>query len=160
MLSLLRGFLGKSFFDRADHAKGDAAAEPDEATLSGLTEGLDIDSAIMAHQNWKFRLEAYLGGRSSEDLRPEIICFDDRYDLGRWIHSSGRARLGRFAGFTRLVEHHRMFHFTASNVVSLARAGKKAEAEKMLNTLYEQKSAAVVGALEELKQLSHMGGAK
>jgi hypothetical protein len=121
-----------------------------------ITEGLDIEAAIMAHQNWKLRLDAYIEGRSNEDLRPETICFDDRCDLGRWIHSTGKARLGAFPGFTAMTEQHRMFHYVASNVVSLAQSGKRQEAERMLATSYEQRSAAVVQSLQQLQLLSEV----
>lgn len=118
-----------------------------------MTAGLDIDAAILAHENWKVRLDAYLAGRSTEDLRPEVICFDNRCDLGRWIHGPGAQRLGSYPGFAALTEHHRMFHYAASNVVSLAQAGKSAEAGRMLTGLYAQKSSAVLGALRELQAM-------
>lgn len=138
----------KKFFGTAHGA----AAEPD--SLVDIAAGLDIDAAIAAHQNWKMRLTAYLEGRSTEDLRPEVICFDDRCDLGKWIHSSGQARLGAYAGFTALKEHHRMFHYSASNVVSLVQGGKREEAERMLTGTYEQKSKAVVRSLQQMQQIA------
>jgi hypothetical protein len=137
----------KSFFgDQADKA-------PPRIAMRQMTAGLDIDAAILAHENWKVRLDAYLAGRSTEDLRPEVICFDNRCDLGRWIHGPGAQRLGSYPGFAALTEHHRMFHYAASNVVSLAQAGKSAEAGRMLTGLYAQKSSAVLGALRELQAM-------
>lgn len=128
--------------------------------LRDVTEGLDIHAAIAAHENWKLRLETYLAGRSQEDLRPEVICFDDRCDLGKWIHGKGRARLGAYPGFSALTEHHRMFHYVASNVVSLAQVGKKVEAERMLQGVYAENSAAVVKSLHQLQELAELGKKK
>jgi hypothetical protein len=149
MLSLLKSFFGgkKPQFLQSD-------------LLRNVTEGLDIDAAIMAHENWKLRLEAYLAGRSTEDLRPEVICFDDRCDLGKWIHSKGRERLGAFPGFSALTEHHRMFHYVASNVVSMAHVGKKGDAERMLRGVYAENSAAVVKSLRQLQEVAEMGSKK
>lgn len=116
--------------------------------------GLDVEAALMAHSNWKLRLEAYLDGKSSEDLRPEVICFDDRCDLGRWIHGPGAQRLGRYRGFTALRENHRMFHYAASNVVSLNQSGRKAEARRMLDGVYAGFSTKVIDDLTGLRDLA------
>jgi hypothetical protein len=138
----------KSFFgaNESESAKSEIKA--------AVTEGLDIDAAIGAHQKWKIRLDDYVQGRSSEDLRPEVICFDDRCDLGKWIYSTGAKQLGRYPGFTALKEHHKMFHFIASNVVSLAQAGKGEEAKRMLLTTYENKSDSVIKTLRQLQELA------
>lgn len=96
---------------------------------------------------------SYLDGSSSEELSAETICFDDRCDLGKWIHSSGQANLGRFPGFTALVGRHKMFHYAASNVVALSKAGKEAEARKMLTGQFEAFSRSVVSELEELQDI-------
>lgn len=47
-----------------------------------------------------------------------------------------------------------MFHFTASNVVSLAQAGKEQEAKRMLLTVYESRSNSVIQALQQLQELA------
>ncbi len=120
------------------------------ATISGSMDGLDIRTAMLAHENWKLRLQAYLQGNSTEEFLPEVICFDNRCDLGQWIHGQGQASLGNFAGFTALLEHHRMFHYAASNVVALSHAGKAAEAEKMLDGAFTLFSKAVGEDLENM----------
>lgn len=133
------------------------SAEPDSQFNRDLhaaaADGLDIQTAIIAHQNWKLRLEAYLDGTSKEDFSPEVVCFDDRCDLGKWIHGSGQARLGRYPGFTALQGHHKMFHYAASNVVALSKAGKHAEAQKMLYSQFDSFSGSVVRDLESLQTM-------
>lgn len=121
-----------------------------EIDVAEATAELDIQTAIAAHENWKLRLMSYLEGTSKENFSPEIICFDDRCDLGKWIHGAGKARLGTFPGFTALMGHHKMFHYAASNVVSLAMAGKHAEAQKMLSSQFESFSKSVVVDLKAL----------
>lgn len=117
-------------------------------------QGLDIQVAIAAHENWKNRLQAYLEGTSKEVFDATVICFDDRCDLGKWIHSSGQAKLGRYPGFTALMSHHKMFHFAASNVVALQSRGKTAEADVILKGQFAQFSKSVVGELNALSAIA------
>ena len=49
-----------------------------QESFERATKLLDIDIAIMAHENWNLRLQSYLQGNSTEDLRPEVVCCDDR----------------------------------------------------------------------------------
>lgn len=120
------------------------------ALIGSATDGLDIQTAMIAHENWKLRLQAYLDGASTEQFLPEVICFDNHCDLGQWIHGKGQAHLGKFAGFTALLEHHKMFHYAASNVVALSQAGKQAEAQKILEGSFVAFSKAVGEDLENM----------
>ena len=122
--------------------------------IAKIVNTVDIDMAIASHENWKYRLQAFLDGRSTEKFVAEEICFDDRCDLGKWIHGAGTAKLGNFPGFTALQGHHKMFHYAASNVVALAQAGKTEEANKMLDVQFTQQSAEVVRDLRMLKALA------
>lgn len=119
--------------------------------IAAATAGLDLQTAIAAHENWKVRLEAFLEGRSTEKFVPEEICFDNRCDLGKWIHGPGKARIGTFAGFTALLDHHKMFHYAASNVVALAQAGKHEDARHMLDVQFSDYSRDVVRDLRALQ---------
>jgi hypothetical protein len=121
-----------------------------DAVIASATDGLDIQTAMLAHENWKLRLMAYLEGTSSEKFCPETICFDNRCDLGQWIHGKGQAQLGNFSGFTSLLEHHKMFHYAASNVVALSQVGKDVEAHKMLEGSFTAFSKAVGEDLENM----------
>ena len=136
----LFGF-GKQSLDEIDFAQ------------SALND-LDIPFAVSAHENWKNRLQAYLAGTSKEVFDANVICFDDRCDLGKWIHSTGKARLGQYPGFTALMSHHKMFHFAASNIVALQRRGKTAEADVILKGQFAQFSKSVVGDLQALSSMT------
>jgi Chemoreceptor zinc-binding domain len=111
---------------------------------------LDMHVALSEHGNWKNRLQAYLDGHSKEVFDANVICFDDRCDLGKWIHSTGKARLGHHPGFTALMSHHKMFHFAASNIVALRNRGKTAEANAMLHGQFSQFSKSVQNDLNTL----------
>lgn len=138
----------KNFFGNSAH---DSRMQEDAARAMA---GLDLDMAQAAHENWKLRLQSYLDGRSEEDLSAETICFDDRCDLGQWIHGPGAASLGRFPGFTALLGHHKMFHYAASNVVALAKAGKDDEARKMMLRQFEPFSRSVMVDLDSLRKIA------
>jgi hypothetical protein len=141
MFSFFKSFFGSASNDsRMDTEMSEVAA--------AAADGLDIQMAIGAHENWKLRLQGYLDGTSKEEFSAEAICFDDRCDLGKWIHSSGQARLGKYPGFTALVNHHKMFHYAASNVVSLAKSGRADDARKMLEGQFSSFSKSVVGDLQ------------
>lgn len=139
MFGFLKNFFGSSTLD----------SELD-GVIANATDGLDIQTAMIAHENWKLRLMAYLEGTSNEKFSPEIICFDDHCDLGQWIHGKGKEHLGKFSGFTSLLEHHKMFHYAASNVVALSQAGKDVEAHKMLEGSFTTFSKAVGEDLENM----------
>ncbi|MBI5276161.1 MAG: CZB domain-containing protein [Burkholderiales bacterium] len=143
MFEALKRFLGGA----PEHTELDSGSQK-------ALELLDIEAAKAAHLNWKIRLHAYLEGKSNENFAPEVICFDDRCDLGKWIHGEGKQRLGRFPGFTALVSHHKMFHYDASNVVSQFQAGHAAEARKTLEGVFAQHSRSVVESLDTLAHLS------
>ena len=117
MFGFFKNFFGSSALDSELNA-----------AIGTAMDGLDIQTAMIAHENWKLRLQVYLQGKSNEEFSPEVICFDNRCDLGQWIHGKGQAHLGNFPGFTSLLEHHKMFHYAASNVVALSQAGKEADA--------------------------------
>lgn len=146
-MSFLSSLFG-SFF-----GSGKQALDEIDFAQSALND-LDIPFAVSAHENWKSRLQAYLDGTSKEVFDANVICFDDRCDLGKWIHSSGKARLGQYPGFTALMSHHKMFHFAASNVVALQGRGKTAEASAILNGQFSQFSKSVVGDLNALNSIA------
>lgn len=149
------GLFRRLFFDDI------AASEPesDERLVRAVTQGLDLRAAIAAHELWKVRLERYLLGRSGEDLRPEVICFDDRCALGQWIYSAGQPSLGHLPEFRKLVADHKTFHHAASNVVALTQAGRKDDAERMLKGAYKGASKGVLDALSEIQALVEAGAA-
>jgi hypothetical protein len=150
MLGFLKVFFGDSKHDSGLH----------DQVAQAVSEGLDIQMAAAAHENWKLRLMSFLDGMSTETFTAESICFDDRCDLGKWIHSTGKSRLGAFPGFTALVGHHKMFHYAASNVVALHKAGKKVEARKMLTGQLETFSRAVDEDLEMMHRIVEQVGSK
>jgi Chemoreceptor zinc-binding domain len=146
------------FFDMLFGRKGNTseAKMPDEvgfddATAKLILAEIDIDSAISAHQNWKLRLTNVIAGKSTEELKPEIICLDNRCDLGKWLHGSGSLRMGHLPAFTMLIARHKQFHLEASSILATAQGGDTASAQTLLNGNYSHTSQQVVTLLQHLK---------
>jgi hypothetical protein len=124
----------------------------DAKSANAILSEIDIDTAIAAHENWKLRLQNYLNGNSTENLQADIVCLDDRCDLGKWLHGPGGQRLGKYPAFAVLVARHKYFHLQASTVVALAQANDKEQATKALEGSYRHASIQVVLLLKELKR--------
>lgn len=95
--------------------------------------GLNFKSAVDAHMKWKSRLESYINGTSTEDLKVEVVCRDDQCVLGKWVYSQGGERFGFSETFVDMKEHHAHFHRTASEVLATAQAGQKEQALRQLH---------------------------
>jgi len=115
-------------------------AEVGLAATSGSDEkgaeiaGLNFKTAVDAHMKWKVRLESYINGTSSEDLRVEVVCRDDQCPLGKWIYDKGGEKFGYSETFYDMKVHHAMFHRSAGRVLETAQSGDKANAMRLLNT--------------------------
>ena len=116
-----------------------------------MTE-IDIDAAIASHESWRLQLQDRVNGRSNEVMRPERICQDDRCDLGRWLHGTGKVRLGHYPAFTMLVARHKYFHQQAADVVTAFQAGEQQKAVQLLNSGCRHASNQVLLLLKELKR--------
>lgn len=137
----------------ANEAAGSASQMGlDAKAAAAILAEIDIDTAIAAHENWKLRLQNYLNGNSTENLQAEVVCLDDRCDLGKWLHGPGGQRLGKYPAFSVLVARHKYFHVQASTVVALAQANDKEQATKTLDGSYRHASTQVVLLLKELKR--------
>lgn len=138
------------FFKSKDSTNGEDEKAA-RAALSKATRNLDIDISIAAHENWKVRLDSFVEGNSSEQFTASDVACDQSCELGKWIYNDGEANLGKYAAFVDLKAQHKMFHFTASSVISLTQAGKTEEAHKLLNSDFEKLSTRVKQRLIDLK---------
>lgn len=111
-------------------APASPAAPEDKGAEVG---GLNFKSAVDAHMKWKMRLESYIGGTSTEDLKVEVVCRDDQCPLGKWIYSRGGSDFGYSETFFDMKAHHANFHRCAGEVLSAAQAGRKDEALQLLH---------------------------
>jgi hypothetical protein len=152
----------KKFFSRFFNIdKLDAShSEPSEHTEIGLDSAImdavlaeiDVDIAISSHEHWKLRLQNILDGESSKALKPEVICQDNRCDLGKWLYGPGEQRLGHYPAFQMLIARHKYFHAQAAAVVAQAQSGDIEKARQTLNAPYRQASSQVILLLKQLKR--------
>ena len=115
------------------------AAEPAASASAGSGDkgvelaGLNFKSAVDAHMKWKGRLESYIAGTSTEDLKVEVVCRDDQCALGKWVYSQGGERFGFSETFADMKENHAHFHRTAGEVLATAQSGQKEQALHLLH---------------------------
>jgi hypothetical protein len=120
--------------------------------------GIDLDSAIRAHAEWRSKLRAAATGRQTMDA--EIIACDDCCELGKWLHGRGKSQYGTKASFTALLDNHRSFHTEAGKVARLINQAAYDEAERQLESgsAFSQASNRVGSAVVQL-QRELQGGA-
>jgi hypothetical protein len=123
-----------------------------ESASAQILSEIDIDAAIAAHQSWKRRLSNYLADESKEKLSPDIVRSGEYCILGKSLHGSGQAKLGKHQSFAMLLEQHKRFHIEAAKVVSLTYEKKYDEAAEVLNKGYAHASGRVVWLLLNLKR--------
>ncbi len=95
--------------------------------------GLNFKTAVDAHMKWKVRLESYISGTSTEELKVDVVCRDDQCPLGKWIYDKGGEKFGFSETFFDMKAHHALFHRSAGAVLATAQSGDKAAATKLLH---------------------------
>lgn len=112
---------------------------------------LEIDAAIMAHEEWRDMLHNFIRQAGSDMLHPDQIGCDDRCDLGRWLRGEGAEFLGTYGVFADLQATHKLFHDTAAHIVSLHLQGQTAEAQRILDGHFQKLSHKILQRLEDMK---------
>jgi len=134
------------------------AAQVDEFRLPGtkaqhsLVEGIDVDSMIDAHRQWKVKLRDAIESRTKVDTA--ALSRDDCCALGKWIYGDGQRLSGR-GSFSQLIERHKRFHAVAGGVGELINHHKYREAEDALapGTPFSTATSEVVLVLSSAKRL-------
>lgn len=133
------------------------AAQVDEFQLPGekvaqLVEGIDVNSIIDAHRQWKVKLRDAMELGTKVDVA--TLSRDDCCALGKWIYADGQ-RLRERTSFTALVGNHAHFHQVAGQVGQLINEGRYEQAEDALapNTPFTQATSDVVMVLSAAKRL-------
>lgn len=117
-----------------------------------MVEGIDIDSIIDAHRQWKVKLREAIDDGAKVDVK-NLSC-DDCCALGRWIYSDGQ-RFAQRPTFTELVQRHKHFHTVAGQVGTLINEQRMVEAKEALapGTIFSQATTDVVNSLSSAKRL-------
>lgn len=150
-LSRLINFRRNTESSPAPHALADDLAL-DVSTTKALIADLDIDAAIVAHENWIKRFQAVIQGTSREHLTPRQVARSEDSAIGKWLQSEGKKQLGHSPTFHILVDRHRNFHREAALVLAHSQAGQSQAAEKRWETSFRHASNQVVLLLRMQRQ--------
>lgn len=126
---------------------------PDMPTVPSRVDGLDVDTYIDAHRQWKVKLREAIEARASVDTA--TLRRDDCCALGKWIYGSGQQRFGASGSFTELLARHRTFHEMAGSVGEMINGQRYREAEDALTpgTPFTDATREVVRVLSTVKRL-------
>ena len=97
-----------------------------------MTDPTIFDKAVFAHAKWKHRLRQAIETSKSEWTVAEVQA-DDRCDFGDWLKNLplSKRTSERYRDLRTL---HTEFHVAASEVLALALAGKKEQAQVAMST--------------------------
>jgi len=104
-----------------------AAPKPAGSAAEGI--GINLDSAIRAHADWRNKLR--LAAAKHEQLDAQTISRDDCCEMGRWLHGAGGARYGGKPTFVELIAGHKSFHEQAGKVARAVNQGDAQVAHMM-----------------------------
>jgi hypothetical protein len=106
-------------------------------------------NARIRHKLWLIRVEQFL--HDSHSISEEEIASAEECSLGRWLYSSGLKRFADIDEITSLEQVHKEMHEKSERLVSLSKAGEKAQAEAVLQELksYSQAITGYLGTIEE-----------
>ncbi|MFW6329002.1 MAG: methyl-accepting chemotaxis protein, partial [Alkalispirochaetaceae bacterium] len=110
--------------------------------------GVDFATIRFKHLQWKSRLRKYINGEQTIS-RDEAVS-DRHCALGQWYFAEGLARFGHLEVMQRIEEPHRRLHELVPQIMDLAEAGRRQEAEERLKELGEL-SEQIVADLHELE---------
>lgn len=112
---------------------------------------MDLNLALAIHTEWKTNLLA--GIINHEQLDTEMIARDHCCELGKWLHSDGKAQFGELTEFAVCVSRHAIFHAEAAKVAIVINRHQYPQAHAMMNmgTAYSTASSALQVALINLQ---------
>jgi methyl-accepting chemotaxis protein len=92
----------------------------------------ELRDALAAHAQWKTRLKNAVESGTSE-FDPAVVARDDRCAFGKWLHGAAATDAGRSPHYASCTQAHAQFHVDAAEVLELAVAGRRAEADAKLS---------------------------
>ncbi|MDD2729394.1 methyl-accepting chemotaxis protein [Malikia sp.] len=136
---------------RLSEAAKDAGSESGASLASTTDIGIDLNSAIKAHADWKLKLRHAITARETIDAAK--ASRDDCCNLGEWVHGSGGQRFGHLPVFSDLVRKHADFHQQAGQVAHAINQEEYGKASDMLeaHAPFSQASQVVIHAIRKLK---------
>jgi methyl-accepting chemotaxis protein len=96
-------------------------AAPQSSVGDAAGIGINLDSAIKAHAEWRNKLRN--ASTKHEQLDAETIGRDDCCEMGKWLHGAGNSKFGGKPVFSDLIAGHRSFHVEAGKVARVVNQG-------------------------------------
>lgn len=90
-----------------------------------------IEAAVAAHDEWLARLRDAIRHGDSE-YQPAAVRRHDQCALGAWLDRDFPPTLRESPVYDDLRRTHAQFHVQAASIMTLALAGRRAEAERMM----------------------------
>ncbi len=111
---------------------------------------MNFDEALLAHAEWKLRLNLYIHGEGSLDAK--VVAEDCHCKLGKWLYAEGR-KFQSEVEYEDLRRVHAEFHRHAAQVVEAVDRGDREGARAMLapGSAYADASTAVFVAIGAIK---------
>jgi methyl-accepting chemotaxis protein len=147
----------ESMEEQAGNLATTVAAFRLERGTGNLEARFDFEQAAKAHADWKSRLYACVEGRG-EVLEPEVVASDNRCALGGWMYGAGR-RLAKHGEYEALRGTHASFHRCAGEIVTLAQAGQRDQAQHTLANEFVAASKATIDRLYAMKSVAERDSA-
>lgn len=121
-----------------------------DGELAAVRSEVSFADAIEAHLAWKRQLIDALAGKPGQWPNAGEVGKDSRCMLGQWIHGK---RYGDLPSFVELRDEHARFHGLAREIVEHARAGRKAEATRLLEGAFQRSSGEIIARIKHLSGL-------
>lgn len=126
---------------------------PGKSMQASKVQGVDVDTYIDAHRQWKVKLRNAIENRETVDTG--TLSRDDCCALGKWVYGEGRQLFGDRPSFAELIAKHQTFHRVAGQVGEMVNQKRYNEAEDALGagTPFSDATRAVVLVLSSAKRL-------
>ncbi len=115
----------------------------------GQDTNTHITRAVAAHAGWQRRLREAIDTGSS-DVNGSTAARDNVCEFGKWLHGGVPAAHAQSPQHQTCLELHACFHKAAAEVLRLALAGHKDEAEQLLEAGGGELNAASAALTREM----------
>lgn len=93
----------------------------------------EIDLAIRAHREWKFKLRQAIDSGTCEST-PEKVKMDNNCSFGKWLHNRIDPTVKSTPHYNEIVDLHAQFHKEAGSILELALNGHVTEANDLMKS--------------------------
>ncbi len=107
-------------------------------------DGLDVNSAIQAHLDWKTKLENAIKEHSIGHYDIKIVGADNHCLLGKWIHNKAKILYGKTEAYNILKNSHAKFHKVSAGILMDIHNEKYEEAKLKLKRDLSHSSDSVI----------------